>query len=81
MLVIVLDYKTKYLSWLGVRLLRLVISRSLVQFPVRALWSVIGKTLYAASCSGISLGGLKWFPCVGLLGKEGCVIISLDTRL
>ena len=20
--------------------------------------------LYAASCSGISLGGLKWFPCV-----------------
>ena len=19
--------------------------------------------LYAASCSGISLGGLKWFPC------------------
>ena len=20
--------------------------------------------LYAASCSGVSLGGLKWFPCV-----------------
>ena len=28
--------------------------------------------LYAASCSGISLGGLKWFPCVQcLLGEEG----------
>ena len=38
--------------------------------------------LYAASCSGISLGGLKWFLCVqALLGEEGCVNISVDTRL
>ena len=69
----------------------LVISRSLVQFPVGALWSVLRQdslfhiasvypaakwipsinkavlracALYAASCSGISPGGLKWFPCV-----------------
>ena len=71
------------LSWLGVGL---VISRSLVQFPAGALWSVLGQdslfhiasvypaakwvpsinkavlracALYAANCSGISLGGLK----------------------
>ena len=31
---------TKQLSWLGVEL---VISRLLVQFPARALWSVIGQ--------------------------------------
>ena len=38
--------------------------------------------LYAASCSGISPGGLKWFPCVQcLLGEEGCVSTSVDTRL
>ena len=38
--------------------------------------------LYAASCSGISPGGLKWFPCVQcLLGKEGRVSASVDTRL
>ena len=90
------------LSWLAVGL---VISMSLVQFPVGALWSVLGQDilfhiasvypvvkwvpsinkavlkaceLYAASCSGISLGGLRWFPCVQcLLGKVGRV----DTRL
>ena len=76
------------LSWLGVGL---VISRSLVQFPAGALWSVLGQdslfhiasvypaakwvpsinkavlracVLYAANCSGISLGRLKWCPCV-----------------
>ena len=76
------------LSWLGVGL---VISMSLVQFPARALWSVLWQdflshiasvypaakwepsinkavlracALYAASCSGKSIGGLKWFPCV-----------------
>ena len=74
-------------SWLGVGL---VISRSLVQFPARALfvcpWASLfhiasvypsakwvpsinkamhrACALYAASCSGISPGGLKWFPCV-----------------
>ena len=38
--------------------------------------------LYAASCSGISPGGLKWFPCVQcLLVKEGRVSASMDTRL
>ena len=38
--------------------------------------------LYAASCSGISPGGLKWFPCVQcLLGEEGRVSTSVDTRL
>ena len=38
--------------------------------------------LYAASCSGISPGGLKWFPCAQcLLGEEGCVSTSVDTRL
>ena len=38
--------------------------------------------LYAASCSGISPGGLKWFPCVQcLLGEEGRVSASVDTRL
>ena len=38
--------------------------------------------LYAASCSGIYLGGLKWFTCVQcLLGEEGHVNISMDTRL
>ena len=38
--------------------------------------------LYAASCSGISAGGLKWFPCVQcLLGKDGRMSISVDTRL
>ena len=69
----------------------LVISRSLLQFPARSLWSVLGQdslfhiasvypaakwvpsihkavlrayALYAASCSGISPGGLKWFPRV-----------------
>ena len=81
---------TKKLSWLGVGL---VISRSLVQFPAGALWSVLGQkdclfhialtvypaakwvpsinkavlrayALYTASCSGISPGGLKGFPCV-----------------
>ena len=37
--------------------------------------------LYAASCSGISPGGLKWFPCVQcLLGEEGRVSTSVDTR-
>ena len=75
-----LNMGTKQLSWLGVGL---VISRSLVQFPAEALWSVLGQdslfhiasivdqaakwvpsintaiALYAASCSGISLGGLK----------------------
>ena len=38
--------------------------------------------LYAASCSGISPGGLKRFlyvPC--LLGEEGRVSTSVDTRL
>ena len=76
------------LSWLGVRL---VIRRSLAQFPAGALWSVLGQdslfhiasvypaakwvpsinkavlracALCAASCFGISPGGLKWFPCV-----------------
>ena len=34
--------------------------------------------LYGASCSGISLGGLTWFLCVG---EEGRVNISMDTRL
>ena len=75
-------------SWLGVGL---VISRSLVQLPAGALWSVFGQdslfhiasvypaakwvpsmnkavlracALYAASCSGMSPRGLKWFPCV-----------------
>ena len=65
----------------------LVISRSLVQFPAGALWSVLGQdslshiasvylaekwvpsinkavliacALYAANCSGISLGGLTY---------------------
>ena len=79
---------TKYLSWLGVRL---VISKSLVQFPAGALWSVLEQdslyhitsvypaakwvpsidkavlragVLYAANCSGISPGGMKWCPCV-----------------
>ena len=38
--------------------------------------------LYAASCSGISLGGLKWFPRVQCLPrKERRVNISVDTRL
>ena len=38
--------------------------------------------LYAASCSGISRGVLKRFSCVRcLLGKEGRVNISVDTRL
>ena len=38
--------------------------------------------LYAASCSGITPGGLKWFPCVQcLLGQEGRVSASVDTRL
>ena len=38
--------------------------------------------LYTANCSGISLGGLKWFPCVQcLLGEEGRVRTSVDTRL
>ena len=38
--------------------------------------------LYAASCSGISPGGLKCFPCVQcLLGEEGRVSASVDTRL
>ena len=38
--------------------------------------------LYATSCSGISPGGLKWFPCVQcLLGEEGRVSSSMDTRL
>ena len=87
----------------------IVISRSLVQFPAWALWSVLGQdslfhiasvnlaekwvpsinkevltacALYAANCSGISVGGLKWFLCVQcLLGKEGRVDISMDTRL
>ena len=38
--------------------------------------------LYAASCSGISLGELRWSLCVQcLLGEEGCVSASVDTRL
>ena len=38
--------------------------------------------LYAASCFGISPGGLKWFPCVQcLLREEGRVSTSVDTRL
>ena len=38
--------------------------------------------LYAASWSVISPGGLKWFPCVQcLLGEEGRVSASVDTRL
>ena len=38
--------------------------------------------LYAASCSGISPGGLKWFLYVKcLLGEEGRVSTSVDTRL
>ena len=38
--------------------------------------------LYTASCSGISPGGLKWFPCVQcLLGEEGRVSTSVDTTL
>ena len=36
----------------------------------------------AASCSGISPGGLKWFLYVQcLLGEEGRVSTSVDTRL
>ena len=38
--------------------------------------------LYAASCSGISPGGLKWFLYVQcLLGEKGRVSTSVDTRL
>ena len=38
--------------------------------------------LYAANCSGISLGGIKIVSvCTGLLGEEGRVSISVDTRL
>ena len=38
--------------------------------------------LYAASCSGISPGGLKWFLYVQcLLEEEGRVSTSVDTRL
>ena len=38
--------------------------------------------LYAASCSGISPGGLKWFLYVQcLLGEGGRVSTSVDTRL
>ena len=38
--------------------------------------------LYASSCSGISPGGLKWFLYVQcLLGEEGRVSTSVDTRL
>ena len=38
--------------------------------------------LYAASCSGISPKGLKWFLYVQcLLGEEGRVSTSVDTRL
>ena len=38
--------------------------------------------LYAASCSGISPGGLKWLLYVQcLLGEEGRVSTSVDTRL
>ena len=37
--------------------------------------------LYAATCSGISSGGLKWSVCTGLLGEEGRVSASVDTRL
>ena len=37
--------------------------------------------LYAAGCSGISPGGLKWFLYVlCLLGEEGRVSTSVDTR-
>ena len=84
-----------------------MIRGSLLQFPARALWSVLGQdslfhiasvypaakwvpsinkavlracALYASSCSGP--GGLKWFPCVQcLLGEEGRVSASVDTRL
>ena len=89
--------------------MELVFSRSLVQFPAAALWSVLGQdslfhiasvypaakwvpcinkavlracVLYAANCSGISLGVLKWCPCVQrLLGKEGRMSTLVDTRL
>ena len=38
--------------------------------------------LYAASCSGISPVGLKWFSCVQcLLGEKGRVSALVDTRL
>ena len=38
--------------------------------------------LYAASCSGISPGGLRWFLYIQcLLGEEGRVSTSVDTRL
>ena len=48
--------------------------------PYKIIFSV--PSLYAASCSGISPGGLKWFPCVQcLLGEEGRVSASVDTRL
>ena len=37
--------------------------------------------LYAASCSGISPGGLKWFLYIQcLLGEEGRVSTSVDTQ-
>ena len=40
------------------------------------------RALYAARCSGMSPGGLKWFPCVQCLpGEEGRVSASGDTRL
>ena len=37
--------------------------------------------LYAASCSGISLRIEMVFVCTGLLGEEGRVSTSVDTRL
>ena len=38
--------------------------------------------LYAASCSGISPGGFEMISvCTGLLGQEGRVSASVDTRL
>ena len=38
--------------------------------------------LYAASCPGISPGGIEMVSvCTGLLGEEGRVSASVDTRL
>ena len=94
------------LSWLGVRL---VISRSLVQFTARALWSVLGKdslfhiaSVYPAAkwvpsinkavlraCALLCcqlLWNIPWgiemvSVCTGLLGEQGRVSTSVDTRL
>ena len=66
---------TKWLNWLGVgRTLSVLGQDSLFHIALvyqAAKWVPSNKkavlracALYAASCSGISLGGLKWFPCV-----------------